>query len=258
MIRSIGKAFTILELIGRERELGIAEMIKELGWKKSTVHRIASTLEELGYLQQNSTTLKYRLSFKLFTLGNLTKTNLNLRDTALPFLQKLQRDTDESIYLGVMDRNEVLYVEHLPSHHILQPLVHVGSRAPLHCTAIGKVLLSGLSAEDARRLIRLSDLKKFTPNTITSARMLARATLEIRRKGVAMDDEELHVGIRSIAAPIKDKMGKVIAGVSIAGPTVRLPMEKLKGSLDLLKATAESISIDLKPKACPNFATKGK
>jgi len=258
LIRSIGKAFTILELIGREKELGIAEMIKELGWKKSTVHRIASTLEELGYLQQTPTSLKYRLSFNLFTLGNLTKTNLNLRDTALPFLQRLQRDTDESIYLGVMDRNEVLYVEHLPSHHILQPLVHVGSRAPLHCTAIGKVLLSALSAEDARRLIRQTDLKKLTPNTITSPRMLARATLEIRRKGIAMDDEELHVGIRSISAPIKDEMGKVIAGVSIAGPTVRLPMEKLKGSLDLLKATAESISIDLKSKASPNFTTKGK
>lgn len=246
MIRSIGKAFTVLEIIGREKELGIAEMVKELKWKKSTIHRIASTLEVLGYLEQNPATSKYRLSLKLFSLGNLTQTRLNLHAAALPFLQKLQSDTGESIYLGVMDRHEVLYVEHLPSQHLLQPLVQLGSRAPLHCTAIGKVLISELNVDELRTIFRTSGLKKSTPHTITNLKALERALAEIRKKGFAIDNQEYHVGIRSIAAPIRDGAGRVIAGISVAGPTVRLSVDNLRSMSDLLKRTAESIALPLK------------
>lgn len=221
-------------------------MVKQLRWKKSTVHRIASTLEGLGYLEQNPATLKYRLSLKLFSLGNLTKTRLNLHAAALPFLQKLQRDTGESIYLGVMDRQEVLYVEHLPSQHLLQPLVQLGSRAPLHCTAIGKVLLSDMSVDELRTIFRTSGLKKSTPHTITNIKALERALAEIRKKAFAIDNEEYHLGIRSIAAPIRDGAGRVIAGISVAGPTVRLGLDNLKRMGDVLERTAESISLSLK------------
>ncbi len=246
MIQSIGKAFMILELIGQRKELGIAEMVNQLRWKKSTVHRIAATLEELGYLKQNPTTLKYRLSFKLFSLGNLTKTRINLHAAALPFLQKLQSHAGESIYLGVMDLNEVLYVEQMASQHILQPLVQVGSRAPLHCTAIGKVLLSELDREELRRIFRASGLKKFTPNTITSLKSLETALADIRKKGLALDNEEYHVGIRSIAAPVRDERLHIVAGVSIAGPTARLDLDALKRMSAVLKQTAESIGFSLK------------
>jgi IclR family KDG regulon transcriptional repressor len=246
LIRSIGKAFTVLQLIGQEKESGIAGMVKQLKWKKSTVHRIASSLEELGYLEQNPLTLKYRLSLKLFSLGNLTKTRLNLHAAALPFLEKLQRDTGESIYLGVMDRHEVVYVEHLPSQHLLQPLVQVGSRAPLHCTAIGKALLSDLSVDELRTIFRTSGLKKPTPNTLSTLKAVKKALVEIRKTGFAIDNEEYHLGIRSIAAPIRDGAGRVIAGISVAGPTVRLDLQNLKKMGDLLKRTAESISRSLK------------
>ncbi len=245
MIRSIGKAFIVLDLIGLKKELGIAEMVQQLKWKKSTVHRIASTLEELGYLEQNSVTLKYRLSLKLFSLGNLTKTRLNLHTAALPYLEKLQRDTGESVYLGVMDRYEVVYVEYFPSQHVLQPLVQLGSRAPLHCTAIGKVLLSDLSVDELRNVFRTSRLKKPTPHTLSTFKAVEKALLEIRKMGFAIDNEEYHLGIRSIAAPIRDGARRVMAGISVAGPTVRLDLQKLTRMGDLLKRTAESISRSL-------------
>lgn len=247
MIRSIGKAFTVLELVGQKKEFGIADIVNQLKWKKSTVHRIASSLEELGYLEQNAVTLKYRLSLKFFSLGNLTKTRLNLHAAALPFLEKLQRDTGESVYLGVMDRHEVVYVEHLPSQHLLQPLVQVGSRAPLHCTAIGKTLLSDLTVDERRTIFGTSDLnKKPTSRTLSTIKAVEKALVEIRKTGFAIDNEEYHLGIRSIAAPIRDGAGRVIAGISVAGPTVRLDLQNLKKMGDLLKRTAESISRSLK------------
>ncbi len=245
LIQSIRKAFTLLELIGRRDELRIAEMVRELKWKKSTVHRIASSLEQLGYLKQNPQTSKYRLSLKLFSLGNLAKTNVNLHAAAFPFLQKLQGDTGESIYLGVIDHDEVLYLEHVPSKHVLQPIVQVGSRAPLHCTAIGKVLLAYSPTVELQRMLRLG-LKKFTPNTLTSIRELNAELSEVRRKGFALDKEEYHIGIRSIAVPVTDDVGHAIAAVSIAGPTVRLDVQSFNKMAGLLKHTADLIRASLK------------
>lgn len=245
MIQSIGKAFKILDLIGRRKELGIAEMVKELRWKKSTVHRLASTLEELGYLEQNPLTMKYRLSFKLYTLGNLTKIRLNVHSAALPFLQKLQAGTDESVYLGVMDLHEVVYIEHLPSRHVLQPLIQNGFRAPLYCTAIGKVLLAHLNNGEARRVFHSAGLKRLTPNTITSPRALEKALSDIRKKGFALDNEEYHIGITSIAAPIRNESDQVIAAASVAGPTSRLDLDNLKKMVGLLRRTTESVSLAL-------------
>jgi DNA-binding IclR family transcriptional regulator len=245
LIQSIGKAFTLLDLIGHKKELGIAEMIKELRWKKSTVHRLAATLKELGYLEQHPSTMKYRLSFKLYTLGNLTKARLSLSAVALPFLQKLQRETDESVYLGIMDRNEVVYIEHVPSNHVLQPLIQPGFRAPLHCTAIGKVLLSRLHREELVRLFRSSSLRSFTPDTITSLDRLERALSQIRRAGFSVDNQEYHVGIRSIAAPIEHGTDRIVAAVSVAGPASRLDLSDLRGMVGRLRTTAEAICLAL-------------
>jgi DNA-binding IclR family transcriptional regulator len=185
--------------------------------------------------------MKYRLSFKLYTLGNLTKTRLSLSSLALPFLQKLQRDTDESVYLGIMDGNEVVYIEHVPSNHVLQPLIQAGFRAPLHCTAIGKVLLSRLYREELVRIFRSIALKRFTPNTIIALPQLEKALLHIRKTGFALDNQEYHPGIRSVAAPIEYGADQIIAAVSIAGPTSRLDLSDLKNMMGRLKQTTEAI-----------------
>src|SRR6476660_8808281 len=151
---------------GEEDELGITTLASRLRLAKSTVHRLATTLTAAGFLEQNGDTGKYRLGVALFELGALVRRRMDVANEARPKLRELLERTGETVQLGIVDHESVLYVYEMESRHAIRMAAAVGGRAPLHCTAVGKVLLAFQPADYVKRVAG-NGLKGYTPKTIT-------------------------------------------------------------------------------------------
>jgi DNA-binding IclR family transcriptional regulator len=179
----------MLELIGKNGPLGVSESARLLGWKKSSAHRILSTFEMMGYLKQDQQTGKYSFGYRIFQLVENFRGLAELRRIALPFLSSLQKSTGETINLGILDGGEVIFVERINSSHVLQTIIPIGSRAPLHCTAIGKLFVGELE-ENARRMPLSINRRRYTRNTLVSMSDLLSEIRRTKERGYAVDNEE--------------------------------------------------------------------
>ncbi len=159
-IQSVERAAEILELFMETYpELSIKEISDHLGLSKSTVHGIMKTLEHRGYLQQNPENQKYRLGIKLFELGNFVGKHLDIGNIARPIIRKLVEELNETVHLTIFERDEVIYIEKLEGPRALTIYSHIGKRAPIHCTGVGKAILAYLSEDEVERLLAKENLK---------------------------------------------------------------------------------------------------
>lgn len=227
-MQTLNKALDLLELFLKQDEIGIARLAELSNSNISTAHRFTSTLVKRGYLGQEHKRGKYSLGLKLLELSNVLENKLTIRTIALPFLGKLNKAVGETINLAVLDSNEVVFIEHIESSQNLRTTSKVGSRLPLYNTAVGKVLLAGMTDEGVEGFLNSKCLTKYTENTITDSNRLKREIQIARREGVALDNAECLVGVRCIGSPIKDSTGKVVAAVSVSGPSVRLSNERVE------------------------------
>lgn len=240
-LSSVANALRLIKAFSDEEyEIGISGLAKRLGLAKSTVHRLASTLLEEGMLEQNGEG-KYRLGLALFEVGALVRRRMDFTAEARPYLRALMAKTGETVHLAVLDRGSVLYIITHESRQAIRMGGHVGTRAPVHSTAVGKALLAFQAAEVVDRIVARG-LPATTPNTITDARALRRELAAVRTRGYAVDDEESELGLRSIAAPIKNDAGGVVASISIAGPVHRVAKRALLGWSRELVDAADAIS----------------
>jgi DNA-binding IclR family transcriptional regulator len=145
-----------------------------------------------------------------------------------PFLEQLARETGETASLAVLDGEHAVYIEQVVSQNVIKGIPPTGSKLDLHCTAVGKVLLSSLSKETFERLVHEHGLPRRTANTIVDPVELCKELARVREQGYALDNEETEPGGRCVAAPIRDVQGRVIAAISITGPTTRLTLERLR------------------------------
>jgi len=248
-VKSIDKALDILEAFSKQREeLSVTELSKMLGLKISTVHRILTTLKGRGYIRQSSPKTKYELGIKVFELGCIFRDQMHLTEIALPYLKYLCNLTKETTHLAILDDNfaEVIYIAQATSPEPLRTAVGVGTRWKAHCTAIGKVLLAFLSKEKIKQIfLNQKKLSTYTPNSISDVNGLKKHLKKVRIQGFAIDNEEFGIGIRCIAAPVRNDSGKVIAAVSIAGPTTRFSKEKAGGLKDTIIKVCDKISYEL-------------
>src|SRR5216110_2952086 len=165
-LSSVANAIRLLtSFSGEEDELGITTLAGRLRLAKSTVHRLAATLTGAGFLEQNDETGKYRLGLALFELGSLVRRRMDVADAARQKLRELLEMTGETVQLAIIDHHSVLYVYEMESRRAIRMAAAVGARAPLHCTAVGKVLLAAQSEEYVTQVVDLG-LKAFTPKTI--------------------------------------------------------------------------------------------
>lgn len=245
MLRSVDNALSLLECFTADGgELGVTELSRTLGLGKSTVHRLLTTLCRRGYVVRSPQTDKYRLGLKAFEVGAHAIGVLGLRESAAPVLAELQAATRETVHLGVLDGWEVVYIDKIDSQQTLRMYSRVGRRAPLHCTALGKVLLASMPESKLARFLRRR-LKAYTPATIVDPARLAANLATVRRDGCALDNEEFELGLRCAAAPIRDLSGDVVASVGIAGPAVRLSAERLGAMAARVRHAAAAISASL-------------
>ena len=207
---------------GREAELGVSELARRLGLGKSAVHRLLTTLAAEGLIEQDRQTGGYRLGIVMFELGEAVKVHLDLHAVAGSVLQQLREQTSESAQVGVLDGLEVVYVDRLESPHALRLFTETGRRVPAHTASSGKVLLANLADDELDALLDGVELSAPTQHTIADPALLREHLAAIRSRGWAESVNEREIGVASVAAPIRDLRGQVVAAISIGGPLTRL------------------------------------
>ena len=246
-VRSLAKGLELLHCFGHESpSLSLKELSERMGWSKATTYRFAFTLQQLGYLDQDPATKRYRPALKILDLGFACLSSLGLTEGAQPYLEELFGKTHQPVHIAVLDGADIVYVARRADRSLTTINLFVGARLPAYCTSMGKVLLAYRPWADVRERMKGVAMKRYTPNTVTSLQRL-RADLElIRRSGYGTTDQELELGVRSVAAPVRDASGEVIAAVNVSTLTSRVgPSELRTRFLPKLLETARRISAAL-------------
>jgi IclR family pca regulon transcriptional regulator len=220
--QSLERGLAILSAFSEAQPLlGITDLAGQVGLNKSTAHRYISTLAALGYLRQDATTRRYRLGPRAVDLGLAAINSMEITQIAGPLLRALANETGHTVSMAILDGIEIVYIERCRSARENARLtidlhLHVGSRLPAYCTSMGKVLLAYRPPDVLTELIDRMDLARRGPNTLTAREALVAALRRIRQAGWAANDEELAPGLRSLAVPLRDASGEVIAAANIA------------------------------------------
>jgi DNA-binding IclR family transcriptional regulator len=242
-VQSVERTLDIIETLSEYRVgVGVTTLSNELKLHKSTVHRLLTTLMMRKYVEQDPETSKYKLGMKLFELGNAVLSKLDIRQQAMPYLRQLWKLTGETIQLAVVDQTKVLYIDVLETMERVGVKSNVGERTPLHCSASGKIWLANLPQERLEEVLKGIKFESFTPNTITSIDKLKEAINKARELGYGIDNQEYILDLVSVAAPVKNSRGRVIACISIVAPALRTNEAKIKELGEKVKETAEKIS----------------
>jgi len=245
-IKVLDKTFSILDvLLKHNSSMHMTEISEKLGLYPSTIHRILDTLKHWGYVEQDPKTQKYRLGLKLLELGMAKLHQMDLVKEAAPYLKKLVRKCNETVHLGVLEEGEVLYVAKEESSQTIRMISYIGKRAPLHCTALGKVLLAYLPEEERKKILEEKELHRLTEKTITDKRELEKELNKVREQGFALDREENEKNVCCVATPIRNHYGRVIAALSISSPTFRLDKKVQNNLKEALIQTSREISMRL-------------
>lgn len=248
-LSSVTSALRVLKVFSHsEPELGISSIAQRLGLAKSTVHRLAVTLASEGFLEQNPQNGRYRLGLSLFSLGALVRQRMDVSNQAHSLLGALRDQTQETVHLAILDETSILYLYNMESSLAIGTRSYIGTRKPAFCTSEGRVLLA-FNDPDLTATVLKEDLVQRTPKTTTNPKALRTMLEEVRRNGYATDDEESEIGMRSVAAPIRDLAGNAIAAVGLAGPIQRLTKKELRRLVPQVMATAAAISARMGYKA---------
>lgn len=228
-VQTIERAFSIIELLGNaDYHLGISEIAQRSELPLATTHRLLSTLLKLGYVEQNPETNKYTLGVRILQLRGAVIEQLNLGVQAMPIMKMLMNDVGETVHLAVLNEGEIIYIERVEGLRTQGMYTRIGKRAPAHCTALGKVLLSNLQEELwFDDVVNRHGLKSFSETTITSVDDLRRELDQIRERGYAIDNGETGESVRCVAAPIRDYTAQVVAAVSISGPQSQITFDRV-------------------------------
>lgn len=236
------KALDLLEALAAEPNLGLSELSDRTGVGKTSSYRVLNTLELRSFVAKDPTTRKYRPGSKLVALSATVVASLDILRLSRPFLESVHQQTGETVNLGVLDGDRVLYIDVIESSHGLRIFSSVGRRSLIHCTALGKALLCGLDPTDARRLIERLELPAKTRRTITHVEALIAEIAACRERGMAVDDEEDELGGRCIAAPIWGPEGVAVAAISVSGPVPRIGHDKVDEIGHIVKTAAAEVS----------------
>lgn len=243
-VKVLFKAAAILECFEHQPEWSLTQLSERLGWNISTLHRLLSTLQAIGYLEQEADSRRYRLGLKLVRLGLKSQAGLDLARLARPSMEELVGRCEETVYLGKLQGQAVSYLGVVLPPRAVRITVNVGDLRPLHSTGTGKVLMAHVPPAFAAEYAA-GGLERFTAHTITEAADLERELESIRRQGYAISDREHSLDVASIAVPVRDATGSVAAALAISAPAFRFSHETMLALLPGLQATAERITAHL-------------
>ena len=243
-VQSLERGLAVIRAFDGSGSLTLSEVAAASGLTRAAARRFLLTLAELAYV--GSEGRAFWLTPRVLELGRAYVSTLTLPEVALPHLRDLVTEARESSTVAVLDREQIIYIAHVPAKRSLSISVTVGGRDPSACSALGRVLLAAQSDEWLDRYISETELVAYTPRTIVDPERLRAELLRIRKQGYAVVDQELEEGLRAVAAPVHDGDGRVVAAVNSALHASRWPMDTIRSTLlPRLLAAAEAIDGDL-------------
>jgi IclR family transcriptional regulator, pca regulon regulatory protein len=210
----------------RRRHPTIADLSRRTGIPRASVRRCLYTLEKLGYVASDANT--FSLLPKILNLGHAYLGSSSIAVSAQPFLDRVSESVGESCSLAVLERDDILYLARSVTSRILSVSLNVGSRLPAYCTSIGRVLLAHLPEQELNAYVRRTRLVAYTDRTVASAADLRQALEAVRRHDYAIADQEIEIGIRSIAVPVRNRQGTVVAGMNVLTQSFRMNARDMK------------------------------
>lgn len=242
VLQSVDNALRIMEAMSEsEYELGIAELSRNLGLGRSTVHRLITTLESRGFVTQNPVTAKYKLGIKIVTIGGTILQKIDIIKEARPYLEKLSRATGESSHLALLSGDEIIFVDKVLGSNPAKMASVIGLRRPAYATATGKMLLAHLPEEQLKKWLYRVSIDRFTPFTLSNTDELSEQLEKIKGLGYSEDLQEMEEGLICFGAPIRNVSGEVFAAVSVSGAASRMISIKQELIMQVTK-TADLIS----------------
>jgi len=244
-VSSVLKVFSILQALGEQKEIGVSELSQRLMMSKATTYRFLQTMKTLGYVEQEDEADKYSLTLKLFELGAKSLEYVDLITLADKEMRLISEQTNEALHLGALDDDAIIYIHKIDSNYNLRMQSKIGSRNPLYSTAIGKVLLAEREETFVCDTLSRVTFVKHTEKTLENTEQLLSELQLVKTQHYAEDNQEQEPGLRCIAAPIYDRFGCVIAGISISLPTIRFSEERMPFYIGLLHNAGKNISSQL-------------
>ena len=245
-VRALERALDILDAFSLETPaLTLTELAARANLAKSTATRLLAVLEERGWLERSADTDRYRIGVRAFEFGQVYIQTTTLEIEALPFLQRLAQECNQTANLGILDRGEVVHIAVVAPPRPIRFDAHAGQREEAHCTGLGKVLLGELSDDELAAVVARHGLTARTQHTITTLDLLREEVAEVRAAGFGLDDEESHLGLRCLALPIRDARGRIVASVSVSGLAVEFTEETMARYREVVGAAAAGISARL-------------
>ncbi|MFK2825533.1 IclR family transcriptional regulator [Bacillus sp. B190/17] len=239
--KTVVRSMDILNLFIDHAQLTFQEIIELSGIPKTSVYRMLTSLEEMGFLEKG-TDSKYRLGLLFLNFGHLVSLRLDIRQIALPIMQELHNDVDEAINLIVKQGNEAIYIEKIDTNQKVRLYTAIGRRSPLYAGACSRIILSFLPSMEIDHYIESVDLKPFATGTITDKECLYQTIRQAQQDGYTISHSELENHTSAIAAPIFDHKGDVVAGISIAGIEANYQNENISIFAEKVKRAAQQIS----------------
>lgn len=240
------KAFAVIEtILEARRPLSLPELAELLNRPKQTVHRTAKQLEQHGFLYREPGRERYAIGPRLNAVAK-DVLSWSIRYTPRhALLTRLVAEVGETCNIGVMDGDRVLYLDRVESNFPLRAELHPGSQVPIHCTGLGKLFLAYLPTRTRKRVLERIELTRYTANTIVTAEGLDAECKRIRERGYAINDQEFHDGIISLAVPMAPDGEHVIAGLALHAPAARMSVEAARKHIPALKKYADTLATDL-------------
>ena len=245
-LQSLDRAVAVLKVLGEsEGPLSLADICQQMQLHKSTAHRSLMVLERSSLIERTHDN-RFRLGLKLYELGNRAVEQVDLRARIRPFFRRLSAQLGETVHLGVLQKSSVVYLDKAEPNRRVCMSSRVGSSNPAYCTAMGKAMLAFLPLEAAEEIVAGIKFVRYTARTICSREDLFKSLERVRRRGYAIDEEEIELGVRCIGAPIFDENKMPIAALSVSAPTGRIRAQNTPAIAQHLLLCCADISASLR------------
>ncbi|WP_052668706.1 IclR family transcriptional regulator domain-containing protein [Nitriliruptor alkaliphilus] len=225
-VRSFERGLRVIRSFAHGSQLTLADVARATDLNRATARRLLLTLEELGYVRRVGD--RFALTPRVLDLGYAYLSSFEVPDLALPYLERLSEEVHEASSVGVLDGTEITYVARVPANRVMTVSIGLGTRFPAFRTSLGRALLAALDDEEVAAIWERSDRSHPTPRTVTRLEDLLERLREVRERGYALVDQELELGVRSIAAPLHDAGGRTVAAINISSHTSRTSKAELQ------------------------------
>jgi IclR family transcriptional regulator, pca regulon regulatory protein len=243
-VQSLERGLAVIRCLGGASDLSLSQIATQAGITRAAARRFLLTLERLGYVGRSPN--GYHLLARTLELGYAYLSSHSLPQIAQPHIQKLAYELDESCGLTILDRHAIVYIARVTISRLVGAALSVGSTLPAYCTSAGRVLLSGLPEPDLERYLKDAKLEKRAAKTLTSPARVREEVRRAGRQGWYLIDQEIEEGVRSLAAPLRDTSGKIIAAVNVSSYSNRVTLDNLhRRFLPRLLETTKAIENEL-------------